>query len=153
MCPGYASQVDSGDLDDARAPGRAAHAAPDAPLTRAQIRARERAAAPQGLDDLYDIGRLADRLGVEHATIRVWLSRKVPWLPAPDGRLNGGAVWRASTLEGIEQRRTPGRPGRRPRTVAQLISETQSIPVVSVQAVLDPLPTSTGQVPLVAPAP
>ena len=56
-----------------------------------------------GLDDLYDIGRLADRLGVEHATIRVWLSRKVPWLPAPDGRLNGGAVWRASTLEGIEE--------------------------------------------------
>ena len=68
--------------------------------------------APQrGLDDLYDIGRLADRLGVEHATIRVWLSRKVPWLPAPDGRLNGGAVWRATTLDGIEQRRAPGRPG------------------------------------------
>jgi hypothetical protein len=65
----------------------------------------------QGLDDLYDIGRLADRLGVEHATIRVWLSRKVPWLPRPDGRLNGGAVWRASTLEGIEERRSPGRPG------------------------------------------
>ena len=66
---------------------------------------------PHGLDDLYDIGRLADRLGVEHATIRVWLSRKVPWLPPPDGRLNGGAVWRASTLEGIEERRAPGRPG------------------------------------------
>ena len=65
----------------------------------------------QGLDDLYDIGRLADRLGVEHATIRVWLSRRVPWLPRPDGRLNGGAVWRASTLEGIEERRAPGRPG------------------------------------------
>jgi hypothetical protein len=64
-----------------------------------------------GLDDLYDIGRLADRLGVEHATIRVWLSRRVPWLPRPDGRLNGGAVWRASTLEGIEERRAPGRPG------------------------------------------
>lgn len=156
MCPGYAREVDSGDLDDAHAPGRAAHAAPGAPLTRAQIRARERAAAaaapaaPQGLDDLYDIGRLAERLGVEHATIRVWLSRKVPWLPAPDGRLNGGAVWRASTLEGIEQRRTPGRPGRRPRTVAQLISETQSIPVVSVQAVLDPPPTATGAVPVVS---
>lgn len=75
------------------------------------------AATPRqhGLDDLYDIGRLADRLGVEHATIRVWLSRKVPWLPAPDGRLNGGAVWRASTLEDIETRRVPGRPGRKPR--------------------------------------
>ncbi len=69
------------------------------------------ALASHGLDDLYDIGRLADRLGVEHATIRVWLSRKVPWLPPPDGRLNGGAVWRATTLEGIEERRTPGRSG------------------------------------------
>lgn len=70
-----------------------------------------------GLDDLYDIARLAARLNVENATIRVWLSRKVPWLPPPDGRLNGGAVWRASTLEGIEERRTPGRPGRKPRGV------------------------------------
>ena len=68
-------------------------------------------AAQQGLADLYDIGRLADRLGVEHSTIRVWLARKVPWLPAPDGKLNGGAVWRATTLEGIEERRVPGRPG------------------------------------------
>jgi hypothetical protein len=97
----------------------------------------DRTATRTGLDDLYDIGRLAERLGVEHATIRVWLSRKVPWLPAPDGRLNGGAVWRASTLEGIEQRRTPGRPGRRPRTVAELVADTAAIPVVSVQAVLD----------------
>ncbi|WP_028046159.1 hypothetical protein [Cellulomonas sp. URHE0023] len=70
-----------------------------------------------GLDDLYDIARLADRLGVEHATIRVWLSRKVPWLPQPDGRLNGGAVWRATTLEGIETRRERGRPGRKPKFV------------------------------------
>ena len=71
----------------------------------------------RGLDDLYDIARLADRLGVEHATIRVWLSRKVPWLPQPDGRLNGGAVWRATTLEGIEMRRERGRPGRKPKFV------------------------------------
>ena len=65
----------------------------------------------RGLDDLYDIARLAERLGVEHATIRVWLSRKVPWLPQPDGRLNGGAVWRATTLDGIEiasRARPPG---------------------------------------------
>jgi hypothetical protein len=68
-----------------------------------------------GLDDLYDIARLAERLGVEHATIRVWLSRKVPWLPPPDGRLNGGAVWRAETLDGLEDRRRPGRPGPKPR--------------------------------------
>lgn len=82
-----------------------------------------------GLDDLYDIGRLADRLGVEHATIRVWLSRKVPWLPAPDGRLNGGAVWRASTLEGIEERRTPGRPGRKPRMAPAHLAEPAEKPV------------------------
>jgi hypothetical protein len=74
----------------------------------------------RGLDDLYDIGRLADRLGVEHATVRVWLSRKVPWLPAPDGRLNGGAVWRASTLDGIEARRAPGRPGPKRRIIATI---------------------------------
>ncbi|WP_449386282.1 hypothetical protein [Cellulomonas soli] len=99
---------------------------PDAPPTRDP--------APHGLDDLYDISRLADRLGVEHATIRVWLSRKVPWLPAPDGRLNGGAVWRASTLDGIEERRCKGRPGRKPRIVppaaASEVPRTGAIPVV-----------------------
>ena len=78
---------------------------------RADVPASAPPAAQQGLSDLYDIGRLADRLGVEHSTIRVWLARKVPWLPAPDGKLNGGAVWRATTLEGIEERRVPGRPG------------------------------------------
>ena len=89
----------------------------------------------RGLDDLYDIARLADRLGVEHATIRVWLSRKVPWLPQPDGRLNGGAVWRATTLEGIEMRRERGRPGRKPKFVpdpsAAGVPRTGMIPVVS----------------------
>ena len=73
------------------------------------------APAPSGLDDLYDIARLADRLAVEHATIRVWLSRRVPWLPPPDGRLNGGAVWRAETLAHLEDQRRPGRPGPKPR--------------------------------------
>ena len=67
------------------------------------------------LDDLYDIARLARRLGVENATIRVWLSRGVPWLPRPDGRLNGGAVWRATTLHNIENLRVKGRPGPKPR--------------------------------------
>ncbi|MBO3085067.1 hypothetical protein [Cellulomonas fengjieae] len=100
------------------------------------------AGAPQppvrGLDDLYDIARIADRLGVEHATIRVWLSRKVPWLPPPDGRLNGGAVWRATTLEGIELRRERGRPGRKPKFIpapsAADVPRTGAIPVV-------PMPT------------
>ena len=90
----------------------------------------------RGLDDLYDIARLAERLGVEHATIRVWLSRKVPWLPQPDGRLNGGAVWRATTLDGIEMRRERGRPGRKPKFVppasAADVPRTGMIPVVSV---------------------
>lgn len=90
-----------------------------------------------GLDDLYDIARLARRLDVEHATIRVWLSRKVPWLPPPDGRLNGGAVWRASTLEGIEQRRFRRRPGRKPRFTAAPaaadVPRTGSIPIVTAR--------------------
>ena len=94
-----------------------------------------------GLADLYDIARLADRLGVEHATIRVWLSRKVPWLPQPDGRLNGGAVWRATTLEGIETRRERGRPGRKPKFVpapsAAEVPRTGMIPVVPRTAVSD----------------
>lgn len=103
--------------------------------------------APRGLDDLYDIARLADRLGVEHATIRVWLSRKVPWLPAPDGRLNGGAVWRATTLEGLEDRRRPGRPGPKPRyrsaPAAADVARTGPLPILSQDLI------STGPIPLV----
>lgn len=118
--------------------------------------------APRGLDDLYDISRLAARLGVEHSTIRVWLSRKVPWLPAPDGRLNGGAVWRATTLDGIEQRRTPGRPGRKPgfvpsraaadvaRTSPSVPTTTGALPVVTSTDALPVVATTTGGLPLVA---
>jgi len=96
----------------------------------------------RGLDDLYDIARLADRLGVEHATIRVWLSRKVPWLPQPDGRLNGGAVWRATTLEGIETRRERGRPGRKPKFVpAPAAAEVPRTGVPAAPAVATPLAT------------
>ncbi|QCB94640.1 hypothetical protein [Cellulomonas shaoxiangyii] len=94
-----------------------------------------------GLDDLYDIARLARRLDVEHATIRVWLSRKVPWLPPPDGRLNGGAVWRATTLEGIEERRFRRRPGRKPRFL--------TAPAAADVPRTGPL---TGQIPIVDPA-
>jgi hypothetical protein len=103
--------------------------------------------ASGGLDDLYDIARLADRLGVEHATVRVWLSRKVPWLPPPDGRLNGGAVWRAATLVGLEERRHPGRPGPKPRLSA-VMPVAGGIPVVSVAAGI-PLP---GRIPVAAAA-
>jgi hypothetical protein len=81
----------------------------------ATVRAVHGDAKLGNLDDLYDIARLAARLGVENATIRVWLSRGVPWLPRPDGRLNGGAVWRATTLDDIENRRVKGRPGPKPR--------------------------------------
>lgn len=107
-----------------------------------------------GLDDLYDIARLADRLGVEHATIRVWLSRKVPWLPQPDGRLNGGAVWRAETLAGLEGRRHPGRPGPKPRAVVPVGPMTGGIPTPmgGIPAVPTPagaVPTATGAFPAV----
>ena len=104
---------------------------PDPPVAPAD---HAPAQPPRDLDDLYDIARLAERLGVEHATIRVWLSRKVPWLPRPDGKLNGGAVWRATTLEGIELRRERGRPGRKPKFVpdpsAADVPRTGAIPVV-----------------------
>jgi len=97
--------------------------APQAPVSAADVPATPGTEpSSSGLDDLYDIARLAERLGVEHATVRVWLSRRVPWLPQPDGRLNGGAVWRASTLEGIEERRAPGRPGRKPKFVPDAAS-------------------------------
>ena len=115
----------------------------------------EQAASPQpdqppvqGLDDLYDIARLAERLGVEHATIRVWLSRKVPWLPAPDGRLNGGAVWRAVNLVGIETRRERGRPGRKPKFVpapsAAGVPRTGMIPIVPA-ALMTPAASDSDQ--------
>ncbi|MGY4643946.1 hypothetical protein [Cellulomonas sp. URHB0016] len=95
------------------------------------------------LDDLYDIGRLAARLGVEHATIRVWLSRNVPWLPRPDGRLNGGAVWRATTLEGIEDRRAKGRPGRKPKFVPAVAAAdvARTGPALTAAATSGTLPT------------
>ena len=60
---------------------------------------------------LYDVGRLAQRLGLEPASLRNARLRGVDWLPAPLGELNGGAVWSAADLEGIEERRRPpGRP-------------------------------------------
>lgn len=101
-----------------------------------------------GLDDLYDIARLADRLGVEHATIRVWLSRRVPWLPPPDGRLNGGAVWRAETLAGLEDRRHPGRPGPKPRSVVPISPVTGGIPALPPTGGIPTLPM-TGGIPAV----
>ncbi|NMR20373.1 hypothetical protein [Cellulomonas fimi] len=115
-----ASATSAASARPAAAPVAVVPPAPLAPPVTAEGFAEplEPAEPQRGLDDLYDIGRLAARLGVEHATIRVWLSRKVPWLPAPDGRLNGGAVWRATTLTGIEERRVPGRPGRKRQTIA-----------------------------------
>ncbi|WP_401001039.1 hypothetical protein [Agromyces sp. GXQ0307] len=68
-----------------------------------------------GPADLYDVGRLAMRLGVTPATLRTTRRRGVTWLPAPIGELNGGAVWAAKDLEGIEERRRPpGRPRAEP---------------------------------------
>lgn len=63
---------------------------------------------PQGL---YDVARLAQRLGIERTSLRNARLRGVDWLPAPAGTLNGGPVWTANSLEGIEDRRRgPGRP-------------------------------------------
>lgn len=67
---------------------------------------------------LYDVARLAARLGITTTTLRSARNRAVPWLPEPIGFVNGGPVWRATDLEGIEERRRP--PGRPPadRTLA-----------------------------------
>jgi hypothetical protein len=114
-------------------------------------------APPTGLDDLYDIARLARRLDVEHATIRVWLSRKVAWLPQPDGRLNGGAVWRATTLEGIEARRFRARPGRKPRFTAAPaaadVPRTGSIPIVTARVVAERTGAAAAAPPASVPTP
>ncbi|MBO3089927.1 hypothetical protein [Cellulomonas dongxiuzhuiae] len=111
------------------------------PATAGTVPPTPEPAPRDNLDDLYDIARLARRLDVEHATIRVWLSRKVPWLPQPDGRLNGGAVWRATTLEGIEDRRFRRRPGRKPRFTAAPaaadVPRTGSIPIVTTRVLAD----------------
>lgn len=61
---------------------------------------------------LYDVGRLAARLGITTTTLRSARNRGVPWLPEPIGFVNGGPVWRAADLDGIEERRRP--PGRPP---------------------------------------
>lgn len=64
-----------------------------------------------GPEGLYDVARLAQRLGMARSTLRNARLRKVDWLPAPVGTLNAGPVWSARSLEGIEDRRRgPGRP-------------------------------------------
>ena len=120
-------------------PDATTDASPAAP-TAASANDNPLPAAHPGLDDLYDIARLADRLGVEHATIRVWLSRKVPWLPPPDGRLNGGAVWRAETLAGLEDRRRPGRPGPKRRALVAPVPEQAQAATVDTLTTLVPSP-------------
>jgi hypothetical protein len=64
-----------------------------------------------GPGGLYDPARLAARLGIDVASLRNARLREVPWLPPPAGWLNGGPVWKAKDLVGIEEkRRGPGRP-------------------------------------------
>jgi len=72
---------------------------------------------------LYDVARLAARLGITPTSLRNARLRGVPWLPDPLGFVNGGPVWRAADLEGIEERRRP--PGRPPagRPVADVQAE------------------------------
>ena len=65
------------------------------------------------VNGLYDSARLAQRLGVSPVSLRTARHRGVDWLPAPAGELNGGPVWTAESLEGIEDRRRgAGRPRR-----------------------------------------
>ena len=64
-----------------------------------------------GPGGLYDVARLAQRLGIERSSIRSARHRGADWMPEPAGTLNGGPVWFARSLEGIEDRRRgPGRP-------------------------------------------
>lgn len=66
-----------------------------------------------GPGGLYDVARLAQRLGMAHASLRSARHRGADWLPKAEGQLNGGPVWTAASLEGIEDRRRgPGRPRR-----------------------------------------
>lgn len=66
-----------------------------------------------GPGDLYDVPRLAERLGVSTKSLRQAIRRDVEWIGAPAGELNGGPVYLASTIQGIEQRRRGrGRPRR-----------------------------------------
>lgn len=73
------------------------------------------APCPDPLTQVVTVEMLATRLGIKAATIRQHLSAgtAADWLPRPSGRINGGAVWRLSDLEGIEDRRQG--PGPRPR--------------------------------------
>ncbi len=68
-------------------------------------------ACPDPLTQVVTVADLAARLGITTGAIRQHLHAGVPWLPQPDGRINGGAVWRLSSLEGIEDRK-PARGGR-----------------------------------------
>lgn len=64
-----------------------------------------------GPGGFYDVARLAERLGITTTAVRMARNRRVPWLPPEAGWLNGGPVWTAAALDGIEQRRRPpGRP-------------------------------------------
>jgi len=60
---------------------------------------------PDPLMQVVTVVQLAERLGITAGAVRQHLHAGVAWLPVPDGRINGGAVWRASTLEGIEDRK------------------------------------------------
>lgn len=57
-----------------------------------------------------DVAGLAERLGIDPATVRQHIKAGTPWLPTPT-KLAGRWVWLTSQLDGIEDaRRAPGRP-------------------------------------------
>ncbi len=74
---------------------------------------------PDPLTQIVTLPELATRLGISASTLRGHLHAGTSWVPRPDGRINGGAVWRRASLEGIEaRRRAPGRPARTTKTEA-----------------------------------
>ncbi|GAA3816387.1 hypothetical protein [Cellulomonas soli] len=83
---------------------------------------------PDPLTQLVTVQQLADRLGLSTAAIRQALHVGAAWLPRPDGRINGGAVWRSATLVGIEDtpRRAPGRPRREVPELAEPSAQPES---------------------------
>lgn len=49
------------------------------------------------MTDLVDIEAVARILGVKRETVRMWRHRRL--LPDPEWYLNGGPIWRLSTIE------------------------------------------------------
>lgn len=65
---------------------------------------------PDPITEIVTMVHLAERLGVTRSAIRQALHVQASWLPRPDGKINGGWVWRAESLRGIEDVPRSARP-------------------------------------------